>query len=115
MPFDTTKLRQPTITVLPQTERDGGPRRIRVEIEIVDRRTPPRRRPSVLWWLLAFLLLALAAHAQPHYDHWQSTDGWHGQTRTEGTTTDFDAYGPHGEQRHCHSYFVGDQRYTTCR
>ena len=40
MPFDTTKLRQPTVTVLPPTppDRGDGPRRIHVQIEIVDRR-----------------------------------------------------------------------------
>jgi hypothetical protein len=120
MPFDTTKLRQPTVTVLPPTppERGEGPRRIVVNIEIVERRAPPQRRSSMLWWwLLLFLAIALAAHAEgQRYEHWQdTTTGWHGQTRTEGRTTDWDAYGPDGRQRHCHRYYVGDQPYTTCR
>jgi hypothetical protein len=122
MPFDTTKLRQPTVTVLPPTppERGDGPRRIRIEIEIVDRRqqSPQRgyRFGTFTLWLIVLLLLAALAHGQQRYEHWQDiTSGWHGQTRTEGSTTDWDAYGPDGQQKHCHRYYVGDQPYTTCR
>jgi hypothetical protein len=138
MPFDTTKLRQPTVTVpgrvtvLPPTppERSDGPRRVHIQIEIVDRRTPPRRRRSsigVWWWLLLFLLLALAAHAQP--TQWQSyregfvtryqgTDAqggtWTGQSYKQGFTTYSDFYGPHGETQHCQSYKLGGQTITSC-
>jgi hypothetical protein len=100
-------------------ERGGGPQQIRIEIEIVDRRAQPRRRSSIGlgFWLLLFLQLALAAHADDqgiHYDHWQDTYGRHGETRTQGSTTDWDAYGPRGEQKHCHRYYVGDTTYTNC-
>jgi hypothetical protein len=67
------------------------------------------------------VLMALAgcgtAHADNggiHYDHWQDTNGWHGETRRQGRTTDWDSYSPRGEHKNCHSYFVGDQRYTSC-
>jgi hypothetical protein len=33
---------------------------------------------------------------------------------TAGHTTDWDAYGPRGEQKHCHRYYVGDTAYTSC-
>jgi hypothetical protein len=119
MPFDSAKLKQPVVTVLPPTppERGGGPR-VHVVIEIVDRRAvkkhPPHKWSLFTFWLIVLLLIAIAAHAQQRYEHWQDTNGWHGQTRTEGRTTDWDAYGPRGEQKHCHRYFVGDQPYTTC-
>jgi hypothetical protein len=46
LPFDMTKLRQPTVTVLPTPpERDGGLQRSRVHIEFIDRRSPPAPRP----------------------------------------------------------------------
>ena len=120
MPFDATK--QHTVTVLPSTppEGGGGPRRIRIEIEIVDRRKSVRRPHgfgAVVAWLLVLLLLVLAAHADQggiHYEHWQDTNGWHGETRTQGSTTDWTAYGPDGRQKQCHRYYVGDQAYTSC-
>jgi hypothetical protein len=66
MPFDNTTLRQPNITVLPPTppDRDGGPRRIHIEIEIIDRRAQPRPRgyrfgTLTLWLLLVGLALAM--------------------------------------------------------
>jgi hypothetical protein len=72
--------------------------------------------------LALFVLLALAglAHGQSqdggiHYDHWESTDGRHGETRTQGRTTDWTTYGPNGEQHGCHRYFVLDTAYTNCR
>jgi hypothetical protein len=128
MPFDNPKLRvlPPTITgkgcnLAPlQPERGGGgPQRIHIEIEIIDRRGANLRPTTSRFGtfalvLLVLLLLAALAHGQQRYEHWQSTDGWHGQTRTEGSTTDWDAYGPRGEQKHCHRYFVGNVAYTTC-
>jgi hypothetical protein len=74
MPFDTTKLRQPTVTVLPPAppERGGGPQRVHIEIVITDQRAPPRRGyrfgTLTLWLLVLALALALfgcTAHAQP--------------------------------------------------
>src|SRR5215469_13765077 len=124
MPFDPTNWRQPTVTVLPPTppKRGGGPQRIHIEIEIVDRRAAsPRRgyRPGrFTFWLIVLLLLAAMAHADNgiRYDHWQdTTSGWHGQTRTQGTTVDWDAYGPNGQQKHCHRHIVDDTAYPTCR
>jgi hypothetical protein len=110
MPFDTAKVRQPEITVLPPTiigrgsnlgpippERGGGPQRLHIEIEIIDRRqqSPGRgyRFGTFTLVLLVLLLLAVLAHADQggiHYDHWQDTNGWHGQTRTQGSTTPTD-------------------------
>jgi hypothetical protein len=133
MPFDSTKVRQPKITVLPPTITDNGIRlppispdrggggggRVHIEIEIVDRRErgPSRRGGSFVFWLIVLLVIAALAHADNgaiHYDHWQDTNGWHGETRTQGTTTDWTSYGPQGQQKHCHRYYVGDQPQTTC-
>jgi hypothetical protein len=132
MPFDNP--RQPKVTVLPPTITDngirlppvtpecggGGPQRIHIDITITDRRAPlPKRRTgSLLGWLILLLLIAALAHADnsgSHYEHWNDTNGWHGETRQQGSTTDWDAYGPRGEQKHCHRYYVGDTGYTTCR
>jgi hypothetical protein len=74
-------------------------------------------RPGSLVVWLVMLLLATVGHADTggiHYDHWQDTNGWHGQTRSQGSTTDWDACGPNGQQRHCHRYYVGDTAYTNC-
>jgi hypothetical protein len=67
MPFDSTTFRQPTITVLPPTppERDGGPIRIHLQIEIVDHRQAQARRYRfgmlTLWLLVLGLVLVLFA------------------------------------------------------
>lgn len=64
----------------------------------------------------ALMLLANVVFGQPmQYQHWQGPNGWRGEQRQQGTTQDWTAYGPKGEQRSCHSYMVGDQRYTNCR
>ncbi len=82
MPFDNTTLRQPKVTILPPQppERGGGPRRIHVQIEFVNRcsQTPHRRGYRFGTFTLALLIIALlaglagctAAHAQP--TSWQS-------------------------------------------
>jgi hypothetical protein len=125
MPFDATKLRDPRIAVLPPTEpptgppEGGGPRRVVINIEIVQRPPAPSQRRgrdvlAVILWLLALIVLAHADDGGMRYEHWQDTNGWHDETRTEGRTTDWTAYGPHGQQKHCHRYFVGDQAYTSC-
>jgi hypothetical protein len=49
-----------------------------------------------------------------HYDHWTSTDGWHGETMTQGDRIETRDYGPRGERHTCRSYVVGSQRYTSC-
>jgi hypothetical protein len=68
MPFDPIGFRQPTVTVLPPTPPERGepqrPIRVRVEIEIVERRQPSPRGHNFWAWVVFFLLLALAAHAQ---------------------------------------------------
>jgi hypothetical protein len=125
MPFDPNPDR---VVILPPSPPERGePRRQRVhiEIEIVDRRqqSPPRRGyrfGTFTLVLFVLLLLAALAHAQPsdgrfHYEHWQGPDGWHGETRSQGSTTDWDSYGPNGQARHCHRYFAGDTPYTNCR
>ena len=130
MPFDSTKLRQrqPSVTVLPPTtqppERGGGPQRVHVTIEINDKRAIARAQRQRSRWVMAVLIwaivigilatLARADNGGPRYDHWQDTNGSHGEVRRQGTTTDWTAYGPRGEQKHCHRYFVGDQPYTNC-
>jgi hypothetical protein len=85
-------------------------------IELVDRRAPqPRRRTGLLFCVLVLLVIALAAHAQPiTYEHLQGRD-WHGETFRQGTVEDTRIYHNDGRQEHCHSYMVGDQRYTTCQ
>lgn len=55
----------------PPPERGRGPRRVPIDVEILERRSPPRERRSPIarllwWWLLFFLLLALAAHLAAH-------------------------------------------------
>jgi hypothetical protein len=99
----------------------GGPQRIHIEIEIVDRRAQPARPCfGVLQLLLALLLLSLLfgrGHAQPtnwqSYElgstcYYQGTDAeggnWNGSSYRLGGTTYFDGYGPNGERRHCESY-----------
>jgi hypothetical protein len=92
MPFDTTKLRHPTVTILPPTppERGEGPRRVHLVVEIIDRRQQSPRR-GYRFGTLAFWLLVLALAALAHvdgqgirYEHWQDTNGWHGETGTPG-------------------------------
>jgi hypothetical protein len=139
MPFDTTKLRQPTVTLLPPTppERGGGPQRIHIEIEIVDfqaQHQPRRYRfgtvtlTLLIIVLLATLLGCTAVHAQP--SNWRSyregfmtryqgtdRDGgqWTGQSYKQGFMTYFDANGPHVEQQHCRSWQQGWQSFTDCQ
>ena len=100
-----------------------------VQVELVQRK-PPRPSRSGLWgaaimvWLVVIVIVVMlllsgctAAHADDsafHYGHWSDTNGWHGETRRQGSTTDWTAYGPHGETKHCHQYFVGDQPMTNC-
>jgi hypothetical protein len=74
MPFDPINLRDVSHrydTLPPTPPERGGPRRIVVNIEIVDRRTAQNalsgsrsRFPALLGWLLLLLLLASLAHAQ---------------------------------------------------
>jgi hypothetical protein len=62
-------------------------------------------------------LLAAQARAQDqsiHYDHFSSTDGWHGETFPQGTTEETRKWGPHGERFTCWSYMVGSTHYTSC-
>jgi hypothetical protein len=91
---------------LPPTLGEGpgsSPRRVRIVINVEIHKRRRRQGPRVvgvigaLVWLL--LVLGLAHGAEPpRYEHWQDTrSGWQGQTRTEGTTVDRDAYGPHGK------------------
>jgi hypothetical protein len=44
-----------------------------------------------------------------------SLAGAHASDRPTGydAMTDWDAYGPNGQQKHCHRYYVGDTTYTT--
>jgi hypothetical protein len=119
MPFDTTKLNQPTVTVLSPTssERGGGSEPVHIVIELVEPTPRQRRTGALVFWLLVLLLLATMAHADDqgvYYEHWSHTNGWHSETYRQGTTTDWRAYGPHGEQKHCHSYMAGSTRYTNC-
>jgi hypothetical protein len=124
MPFDPIKLRDPRTTVLPPTPPDpgGDPRRVQIEISIIDRRgSVPRRRPfGLIGWLIVLLLLALAVHAQPiAYEHYQGRN-WHGETFRQGTVEDTRIYHNDRRQQHCHSYTVGgvqglpSDRYATC-
>jgi hypothetical protein len=129
MPFDdTTTRRAPHVTILPPTPPEHGkgpPQRIHIEIELVDRRQSPPGGYGLgvfAFWLFVLFALAALAHAQTpqpdqrwHYQHFQGLGGWHGETRSQGTTSDFDAYGPGGQHRHCHRYYVGDQPITTCQ
>jgi hypothetical protein len=136
MPFDSTTFRQPKVTVLPPQgpleppERGGGPRRIRIEIEIIDRRAlkpPPNNFWAAPLWLLLFLLLAALAHAQPtswesHRDgfmtRYQGTDrdgrSWSGTSYKQGFTTYSDFAGPDGQMQRCRSWKQGWQTFTEC-
>lgn len=105
-------------------ERGGGdPRRVVINIDLVPVSRPAPLPPTPFWrpvrgfvlFVVFTGLLLAVCHSQPVYEHWQGPGPWHGQVRQEGRTTDWDTYGPQGEQRHCHRYFVGDQAYTTCR
>jgi hypothetical protein len=148
MPFDATTLRQPSARILPPTitgrrsnlrptppERGGGgPQRIRIEIEIIDRRAQQaqRSRGGVLQLLVALILLSLLfggfSHARPsnwssyqlggtRYYEGSDQDGgqWRGQSYRLGTTTYSDFEGPNGEHQHCESYRLGSTTYTDCR
>jgi hypothetical protein len=136
MPFDPTKLRHPTVTILPPTPPErgdrGGPQRVHVVIEIVDCRVSGKvarnggyRFGSFTFWLLVLLLLA--AHAQS--SQWQSypegfvtrhqgTDAqggqWTGSSYKQDFTTYSDFYGPHGEAQHCRSYVLSGTVHTEC-
>jgi hypothetical protein len=110
------------ITYVPVTlghgEPDGRPIRLHLKIEVCQRAGAPRRfgwRRTLLI-VLGLLLGSALAHGQPRYEHWQdSRTGWQGQARTQEGTTDWDAYGPNGQQRHCHEYTSGNDRHMTCR
>jgi hypothetical protein len=111
MPFDNTTLRQPRVTVLPPTradnfigtlppptprERGGGPQRIVINIEIVQRHPPQRATGGYRFGTLTMTLLIIGllvallggctpAMAQP--SSWQShQDGF--MTRYQGTDRD---------------------------
>jgi hypothetical protein len=137
MPFDATSLRRPTVTVLPPTppERGGGPQRIRIEIEIVDRRAPPPpcgyRFGTVILWLLllavAFALFGSTAQAQPSswksyqegfVTRYQGTDAqggqWTGNSYELFGTRHYEFNGPHGASRHCRSWQQDWQTTTEC-
>jgi hypothetical protein len=90
MPFDATQLQRPTITVPPTPPEPGGvPRRIRIAIEIVERRQqslrPAYRLGTFTLILFALLLIATLAHAQTTASgpiQWQSyQQGWQTPTR----------------------------------
>ena len=90
MPFDSTTFRQPAVTILPpqSPERGGGPRRIHIEIQIIDRRaqTPQRRgyRIGSLTLLALCLALALFGSRPRAASSWQSyREGF--VTRHQGT------------------------------
>jgi hypothetical protein len=120
----SNRLRRPgRLTSLPPVvidppERGGGPQRIHIIIDVhlpVPPRPQPRLWPWPFWLVLAGILIAASAHAQGiHYDHWTSTDGWHGETMTQGDRIETRDYGPHGERHTCRSYMVGTQRDTSC-
>jgi hypothetical protein len=79
---------------------------------ITDRRAPPlkRRTGSLLGWLIVPLLIALAARLSL-----RTLDRHQRLARPDpaaGSTTDWSAYGPRGEQKHCHRYYDGDQPYS---
>jgi hypothetical protein len=145
MPFDPANvrvlppsLREPSHTVdlppVPPERGGGGPRRVHIVIEIVDRRQPQRRRSSIGTFavmlfalIVALALFGCAAHAQP--SQWESyrqgsttyysgTDAkggqWSGRSYDLGDTTYFDADGPNGQRQHCESYTLGGMRYTRC-
>jgi hypothetical protein len=76
MPFDPANVRilPPSLReashtvhlppVPPERDGGGGPRRVRIKIEIIDRRAPPQRRSGIgtllLWLMLDSLVHALA-------------------------------------------------------
>jgi hypothetical protein len=128
MPFDSTRLRQPThvVHVPPVTPEGGGGRPVRIvlNIEIVGRRgsqnilTPRSRLGTVAWTVFWLIALVVLAHAQPiTYEHWtNTTTGAHGEVRRQGDTTDWTSYSADGPHQHvCHQYFVGDQAQISCR
>jgi hypothetical protein len=146
MPFDATGFRKPTVTVLPPSLREpahdvrispvvperGGepPRRIHIVIEIVDRHRPMRHPRSALWWwIVAFGLIALAAHAQEPPREWRSypfgsgtnsygTDRqgreWIGRSFDVGSHTITVITDPAGRERRCESYVLGTETITRC-
>ena len=127
----------------PPTPPQDPPRppgqRVRVEVEITQRKPPARSRSGLwgvailLWLVVAVIVLmalltgGIAAHAQPsawqsHRDgyltRYQGTDSqgepWTGTSYQSGFTTYFDANGPHGETQHCRSWQQGWQTFTEC-
>jgi len=116
MPFDSLRVKQPDNVVhLPPIVREGGgggPQRIHIEIEIVDRRAaPPKRGQRFIGWLLLLMLITMAAHAQP--SSWSShregfmtrysgTDAqggmWTGKSYELSGTRYFEFNGPRGIQ-----------------
>jgi hypothetical protein len=114
----------------PPPPQRGGPRRVRVEIEINQRApTKPRVRFGVIGWVfIAAGILALAvgcAHAQSFQQYrlggttyYQGTtpdnQSWSGSSYELGGTTYSDFTGPRGEMQHCSSYRLGGTVYTDC-
>jgi hypothetical protein len=93
------------------------------------RRSDRRSRASgwTEWWLLALMVLAFAAHAQP--TEWRSypfgsgtnytgTDRqgreWTGRSYDVGGTTYTTITDPNDRERHCSSYMLGFERITRC-
>jgi hypothetical protein len=88
---------------------------------------PHRYRLGLLWWLLALLLFAGVADAQP--TSWRShelgtttyytgTDiqggQWTGSSFKHGTTTYSDFAGPDGQHQHCTIYRLGSETFADC-
>ena len=87
----------------------------------------PKRPGRLVWWLLALLLFALAAHAQP--TQWQSyREGfitrysgpdaqggqWTGSSYKQWGSTFSEFHGPHGETEHCRSYELSGTTHMEC-
>jgi hypothetical protein len=102
-----------------------------VNIEIVERRpiTQARRYHlgTITVWLLALLLLASLAHAQPTYwdsyqrgstTYYSGTDAngghWTGKSDLHWGMRFFEFTGPDGQTQHCRSYELPGARHAEC-
>jgi hypothetical protein len=112
MPFDALKWPDVVVLPLPRPSASADPGVSGSRSSIVAGCRGDVRPVGLGFWLLLFLLFALAAHAQPA--SWQSYQIGP-TTYYSGTDANAGQYdGPRGQTQHCRSWQQGGQTKTEC-